>query len=271
MLRSFARMPAYLDDRAVIAVSGPEAKSFLQGLITNDIATLAPDAPIYAALLTPQGKILFDFILSENESGVLLDCAAASAEALMKRLSMYRLRSRVELSLRNELAVFWGAPEETAGLADPRLRELGRRSVRPRDAAATSDRGGYLSLRLDLGVPEGEDFGSDRMFALDAGLEELHGVSFDKGCYLGQELTARMKHRGTARKRLLLVATESSDLPPPGTEIRSSDSAVGEITSTYGARGFALIRLGRWQEPGAARAGDRDITLVKPAWLSGSP
>ncbi len=267
MMRSFARMLGCLDDRAVIAVSGPEAKSFLQGLITNDIAALAPDAPIYAALLTPQGKILFDFIVSENDGGVLLDCAGTSADALMKRLSMYRLRSRVDVSLRTDLAVFWSASDETAGLGDPRLRELGHRSVGARDPSAAKDESGYLSRRLDLGVPEGRDFGSDKMFALDAGLEELHAISFSKGCYIGQELTARMKHRGTARKRLLLVATESGDLPPRGTEIRSGDSAAGEITSTYGARGFALTRLDRWPEAGAARAGEQDIRIVKPAWL----
>jgi tRNA-modifying protein YgfZ len=270
MMRSFARMLGCLDDRAVIAVSGPEAKSFLQGLITNDIAALAPDAPIYAALLTPQGKILFDFIVSEKDGGVLLDCAAASAEALMKRLSMYRLRSRVDLSLRTDLAVFWRASDEMAGIADPRLHELGRRSVGARDASAANDRSEYLSRRLDLGVPEGEDFGSDKTFALDAGLEELNGVSFSKGCYIGQELTARMKHRGTARKRLLLVATKSGDLPPPGTGIRTGALSLGEIVSVYDARGFGLIRLDRWQEPGDAsvRAGEQDIRIVKPAWLT---
>jgi folate-binding protein YgfZ len=117
-------------------------------------------------------------------------------------------------------------------------------------------------------VPEGADFGSDKMFALDAGLEELHGVSFEKGCYVGQELTARMKHRGTARKRLLVIEGDSV-LPPPGTDVKAAGHSLGEITSTYGARGFALIRLDRLQETGGAaiEAGNVPARVVKQSWL----
>src|SRR4051794_41006276 len=166
-------MTGQLKDRAVISVSGQEARSFLQGLITNDTAKLAPDAPLYAALLTPQGKVLFDFLLSEQDGTVFLDCAAASSQPLLKRLSLYRLRAKVELSLRDDLAVAWNAAN---GWRDPRLEELGtRRIVAANDSNASGE---YLSHRLALGVPEGADFGSDKMFALDAGLEELHGVSF---------------------------------------------------------------------------------------------
>jgi folate-binding protein YgfZ len=268
-MRSFARMPVRLDDRAVIAVSGPEAKSFLQGLITNDIAALTPDAPLYAALLTPQGKILFDFLLSEKDGAVLIDCATASVDALLKRLTMYRLRAKVELARRDDLAVFWN--REVSG--DPRLPVLGQHTIAGETNASGGDSRTYLLRRLDLGVPEGADFGSDKMFALDAGLEELRGVSFAKGCYIGQELTARMKHRGTARKRLLpIVAEGDAELPSAGSEIRAAALGLGEIVSVYGGRGFGLIRLDRWQEAGdaAVNAGEQDIRIVKPAWLMSS-
>jgi hypothetical protein len=260
-------MTGLLTDRAVIAVSGSEAKSFLQGLITNDIGRLAPDAPLYTALLTPQGKVLFDFLVNEGDDAIFVDCAAVSSQVLLKRLTIYRLRAKVELSVRGDLSVLWNE----GGLPDPRLPELGTRRIaqaNARDASAE-----YLSHRLALGVPEGTDFGSDKMFALDAGLEELHGVSFDKGCYLGQELTARMKHRGTARKRLLPIETiDGSPLPSAGADIRAGDIGLGEITSAYGARGFALIRLDRWQEAGDApvHAGDQEVKIVRPAWLAGA-
>ncbi|MBV9571690.1 MAG: folate-binding protein YgfZ [Alphaproteobacteria bacterium] len=257
-------MSGVLTDRVVIAISGPEAKSFLQGLTTNDINSLTPDVPLYSALLTPQGKVLFDFLLSERDEAIFLDCATSSAQALLKRLTMYRLRAKVDLVLREDLAVCWNG---AGGSADPRLTELGTRSVLPANSSDASIE--YLSRRLELGVPEGADFGSDKMFALDAGLEELHGVSFEKGCYVGQELTARMKHRGTARKRLLPVsAVDGNDLPSPGTEIRAINVALGEITSTYGTRGFALIRLDRWKEASDAPllAGEQPVHVTKPTW-----
>ena len=262
-------MSGILGDRAVISVSGPEAKSFLQGLITNDIGSLSPDKPMYAALLTPQGKILFDFLLSEQNGAVLVDCAATSAEALLRRLTMYRLRAKVELAGRDDLAVHWN-PEE---VGDPRLPALGQRTVADRSGENADDPRAYLQHRLELGIPEGTDFGSDKMFALDAGLEELNAISFSKGCYIGQELTARMKHRGTARKRLLPVVAEDADLPPAGTEIRAGNLSLGEIVSVYDMRGFGLIRLDRWQEAGHAslRAGEQDIRIVKPAWLMSTP
>jgi folate-binding protein YgfZ len=256
-------MSALLDDRVVIALSGPDARTLLQGLITNDIERLSPGRALYAALLTPQGKILFDFLITEGDGAVLLDCAAASAEALAKRLIMYRLRAKVEIAIRPQLAVVWGE-----GLDDPRLSTLGRRTVMARAEVSALPSGAYLEHRLKLGVPEGADFGSDKMFALDAGLEELHGVSFEKGCYVGQELTARMKHRGTARKRLLVIEGDSV-LPPPGTDVKAAGHSLGEITSTYGARGFALIRLDRLQETGGAaiEAGNVPARVVKQSWL----
>lgn len=258
-------MTGVLTDRAVLAISGPEARSFLQGLITNDIGRLAPDTPLYAALLTPQGKVLFDFLLSESDGILFVDCASASGDTLLRRLSMYRLRAKVEIARRTDLAVLWGA----YGPADPRVSALGPRRIGAAEGADCTAE--YSVHRLTLGVPEGADLGSDKMFALDAGLEELNGVSFTKGCYVGQELTARMKHRGTARKRLLpITSNDGAPLPSAGTEVRAGLTALGEITSTYDARGFALIRLDRWEESGEAQpqAGEQPVQLRKPEWLT---
>lgn len=265
-----------LDDRAVIALSGPEARGFLQGLITNDIERLAPGTALYAALLTPQGKILFDFLIAEGDGAVLLDVAACARDALLKRLKMYRLRAKLEIEARDQLAVLVGLEGRPAArgitFADPRLAGLGHRSIgaRAEMPASTETSAHYHAHRLELGVPEGADFGSDRMFALDAGLDELHGVSFTKGCYVGQELTARMKHRGTARKRLLaVVSADGNPLPQPGTPLKAGVRDLGEIASTYGARGFALIRLDRLEEAGDAPidAGGVAVAVIKPSWL----
>ncbi|HTQ12343.1 MAG TPA: hypothetical protein VMH86_00605 [Rhizomicrobium sp.] len=267
-------MALRLDDRAVIALTGPEARGFLQGLITNDIAALAPGKALYAALLAPQGKILFDFLLAEGDGAILMDCAAPSAQALTKRLKMYRLRARVEIEPREQLAVLAepGGPLPEAGInfADPRHDGLGHRSIGARAEMPAGAAPGetYLMHRLDLGIPEGADFGSDRIFALDGGLDELHAVSFTKGCYVGQELTARMKHRGTARKRLLTLRGETA-LPAPGTALRAEGREIGEITSVYGTRGFALVRLDRLEEAGAA-AIDADgarVSVIRPSWI----
>ena len=263
---------ARLDDRAVLAITGPDARDFLQGLITNDVTRLAEDAPLYAALLTPQGKILFDFLLFAHGPDVLLDCASGARDALRKRLSMYRLRAKVEIGPRDELGVFagWGDHGLKAP-ADPRLAALGQRTILPNDSGTPSgDASAYLAHRLDLGVPEGADFGQDKIFALDGDLDELHAVAFDKGCYVGQELTARMKHRGTARKRLLSIATlDGRTLPPNDTSVTAEARELGTLTNGYGARGFAVVRLDRLEEAGNASidAGGVPVRLTKQPWL----
>lgn len=252
----------HLTDRAVISLSGPEARTFLQGLITNDVTEVSAEHPVYAALLTPQGKILFDFLISEAAGALLIDCRKAARDALIKRLSMYKLRAKVEIAVRDDLAV---APE---GPADPRLPALGGRSIVPAGDGQSAD-ADYLARRLELGVPEGEDFGSDRMFAMVAGLDELNGISFAKGCYVGQELTARMKHRGKDRKRLLpIAAADANPLPAKDTVVASGTAELGTITSTYGGRGFALLRLDRLETAtGPLQAGGVNVTVVKPDWL----
>jgi folate-binding protein YgfZ len=261
-------MKAVLNDRAIIAVSGPEAQTFLQGLITNDVNNLTSEALLYAALLTPQGKVLFDFLLCEREGTILLDCARVTAEALEKRLSMYRLRAKVDIASRGDLAVIASWNGGTEGQwRDPRVAGLGHRSIGMDDTEGASD--AYTAHRLDLGVPEGRDFGQDEMFALDADLDELNGVSFDKGCYVGQELTARMKHRGTARKKLLPIEAAAGGLPAPGSRISANGSDLGTITSIYKNRGFALIRLDRLAEAQDAplESEGAPVVVKKPSWL----
>jgi folate-binding protein YgfZ len=247
---------AVLTDRAILAIAGDEARAFLQGLITNDIRGLTPDAALHAALLTPQGKILFDFLLYDAGSQILVDCPRADAEGLRKRLLLYRLRAKLDIAARDDLAVLahWDGAEPSApAWRDPRHPLLGWRSAVGANSVAAdgASEAAFLAHRLDLGIPEGADFGHDAMFALDAGLEELHGVAFDKGCYIGQELTARMKHRGTARKRLLAIEGESL-LPPPPTPITAEGREIGSLASIYGTRGFALLRLDRLAETDAA-------------------
>jgi hypothetical protein len=267
--------PIRLDDRAVIAVNGPEARSLLQGLITNDIEAVGPGKAIYAALLTPQGKILFDFFVTEGDGALLIDCHREVRDALIRRLSMYKLRANVQIEARDQLAVLVGLTGRPAGRSvtfeDPRLAALGHRSIgaiaeMPQAVAAAS---AYHEHRLSLGVPEAGDFGSDRMFALDADLDALHAISFGKGCYVGQELTARMKHRGTARKRLLTVDGAGNGALVPGAELRANGHAIGEIVTVHGSRGFALVRLDRLEEANGAPvdANGARVAVTRQDWL----
>lgn len=267
-------MPAaLLEDRAVIAVAGPEARPFLQGLITNDIERLAPGTGIYAALLTPQGKILFDFLLAEGDGAILLDCAAAARDTLAKRLSMYKLRAKVTIEPRDQLAVVaaWDGATVANALIypDPRVEALGSRGfiARAELPGGLGDAEDHFIHRFLLGVPEAGDFGSDKMFALDADLDELNAVDFKKGCYVGQELTARMKHRATSRKRLLAVTGEQP--LEPGVAVSAGGKDVGEIISSHGLKGFALIRLDRLDDASGAPASAGSIALefIKPSWL----
>jgi folate-binding protein YgfZ len=257
---------ARLDDRAVIALSGPEARGFLQGLITNDVERLKPGVGLYAALLTPQGKILYDFFVVEGDGAILLDVHADTAAALAKRLTFYRLRAKVEIQLRDQLAVLasWDGEQTKYAInyADPRLTQMGMRSIgakaeMPSDVFSTE---AYHKRRKALGVPEAQDFGQDKIFALDADLDELHAVDFEKGCYVGQEQTARMKHRGTARKRLM---------PVTGASAEGNVTAGGVILGEMMSSDFALLRLDRLEENAGTplQVEGKSVTLGKPDWL----
>jgi folate-binding protein YgfZ len=268
-----------LSDRAVLAVAGADARGFLQGLVTNDVTQSSAAGGVYTALLTPQGKLLFDFFLVETAPDrILIDVAEARAADLLKRLTLYRLRAKLTLE-RTDLAVTacWNgdAPqiEQTIAFRDPRLAELGWRLVGPAeqlrahtDASLTD----YHDHRLALGVPDSADLPPDQVFPLDAGFEELNGISFRKGCYVGQEVTARMKHRSTARRRMLVVET-NGDLPAPGTALEAGGREIGTLAGGRDRRALALVRLDRLADAEAAaaeiRAGGVSATVRKPAWL----
>ena len=275
--------PAHLDDRAVLAISGPGARDFLQGLITNDVVGgLAPGTALYTAMLSPQGKVLFDFFLTEGEGALLLDVSRDRSDALLKKLKMYKLRAKVEIEARDQLGVYVnlkGHPDNrvvpyadrAVSFADPRLAALGVRSIGARAEMPANLAGPrrYHQHRLALGVPEAEDFGFEKIFALDAGLAELNGVSFSKGCYVGQELTSRMKHRATSRKRLLTV---TADVPLPAAgPVAKGGAEIGELVSSHGEAAFALIRLDRLEETtGDVTAAEIPVALHRPAWLAGA-
>jgi folate-binding protein YgfZ len=193
-----------LQDRALLRLSGEDVRGFLQGLVTNDLAALAPERPLWAGLLTPQGKALFDFILWADGEDVLIDCQAEAADDLAKRLILYRLRRKIAIERAEDLAVHWSR-ETAGGVPDPRLPDLGRRWLAPAEAPAKA----WRKHRLSLGVTEGRaELGSDRTLWLECNAAELNGVSFTKGCYVGQENTARMNYRAKVNRRLVVVRSE---------------------------------------------------------------
>jgi folate-binding protein YgfZ len=197
-----------LADRTLLHLSGEEVRDFLQGLVTSDLGALGDGQPLWTGLLTPQGKALFDFILWADGADVLVDCEAEAAADLARRLTLYRLRRRIVIAPETGLAVHW-SPGGEEGVADPRLAELGRRWLAPGGAPAE----GWLEHRLRLGVAEGRaELGSDKILWLECNAAELNGVSFTKGCYVGQENTARMHYRSKVNRRLVVrPATEAGE------------------------------------------------------------
>ncbi len=272
---------ARLDDRAVVEVKGDGAADFVAGLATVELSHLSPEAPRHGALLTPQGKILFDFAIHPGESGVLIDVAAGQRDELAKRLMFYRLRLKLDIAPREDLAVFavWNGDGGSDLPADPRLAALGRRGIRaaslsPADVApgaVAADAAAYHGHRIACGVPEcPRDFPANDVFPHEADLDALHAVDFDKGCYVGQEVVSRMHHRGTAKKRFLIVEGDG-DLPAPGSEIRDGETLLGTMGSSAGALGLALMRLDRTADALAAgRAISGDGVALRPRvpdWL----
>ncbi|MGH6798070.1 MAG: YgfZ/GcvT domain-containing protein [Roseiarcus sp.] len=261
-----SKKAAMLEDRGVVRVGGADATALLQGLLTNDVERLEPGQARYAALLTPQGKILFDMIAVRapggEEPSYLIDCAAAQAADLARRLGFYKLRAKVAIadeSAGRAVVAFWGGePTSVAeGLpyADPRDPRLGWRAILPRPIAAAvglEHVNEYERLRIAAGAPKGGlDFAYGDVFPHDANFDLLHGVDFDKGCYVGQEVVSRMKHRGTARKRVARVKL-SGPAPAPGTPVLDRELAVGTLGSSSGREALALLRLDRAEEAKAA-------------------
>lgn len=216
--------PTTLIDRAIVRLSGPGVRDFLQGLVTNDVMG---DLPVWAGLLTPQGKALFDFIVWADSEDLLIDCESAQAEALARRLKMYRLRLPLTIEIDAELAVHW-VPQGELGVRDPREARLGQRWIAKRSEAAT----GWLAHRLSLGIVEGvAELGSDATLWLEANARAQNGVSFTKGCYVGQENTARMHHRSKVNRRLGVVKVE---VEPEGARMYYPDLGLAVVRERIG-------------------------------------
>ena len=288
-----------LENRAVIAVTGEDAVDFLQGLVSNDILLAGPGRALYAALLTPQGKFLFDFFVAEIGGQLHLDCEGSRAGDFIKRLTMFKLRSKVTLAMTEfTVAAAFGDDVHTAfglgtepgasapfggGVAftDPRLAAMGVRVIlAPGDdlgalALPAAEVGAYDGLRLSHGLPDGSrDMDIDKSTLLECGFEELHGVDFDKGCYMGQELTARTKYRGLVKRRLFPVKIDGP-LPEPGAPIDFNGADAGTIKSGAGDQAIALLRLQVVEDARAAGApltsGAAKITPIEPAWMQATP
>ena len=286
----------HLTNRGIISVTGSNSRDFLQGIISNDITLVSPNKTIYAALLTPQGKYLFDFFISQSGEKLLIECEKDRVPDLMKRLRIYKLRADANLVDETEtysIFAIWGddAAQATGlhnerGLAheisggtqfiDPRLNTAGVRSVLPIEAAeaqlqslaaepaSTSD---YDLHRLKLGLPDASrDLVVDKAILIESGFDELNGVDWNKGCYMGQELTARTKYRGLVKKRLISVFIEGA-APEPGTPIMVGDKNAGEMRSSNAGHGIALLRLDQLNNEAAEYICDQAILRPnKPTW-----
>ncbi|MBV8939449.1 MAG: folate-binding protein YgfZ [Alphaproteobacteria bacterium] len=270
--------------RSVLTASGPDARTFLQGLVSVDVLKLSPDMPRYGLLLSPQGKFAFDFFLLSRGAEIWLESARAAE--LLSVLRRYRLRAAVELGhLADDTAVFamWGdmPPSNISGavFADPRLPELGMRVISNRqDARAALATAGeetgedaYDLHRLTLGVPEGDkDMEDARGLPLEWGMDALHGIDFDKGCYVGQEVTARTRFRAQLRKAPFAVRAEAP-LPPPGTRITAGGADIGELRSSQRKVALALLNtdaLGKaGGEAALLHAEDVELRAIRPLWF----
>lgn len=264
---------AHLPERAVLEVAGEDRVAFLQGLVSNDVAQAAPGRAVWAAFLTPQGKWLADFFIFAESERLLLDCERGHAAMLLQRLSRFRLRARVALREAPEgfaVHVGWGGappPEGIPAAPDPRLPEAGWRALAPAplpeaDAGAEA----WDLHRLRLGLPDGSrDLEAEQTVLLEAGFDELQGISWTKGCYMGQELTARTKYRGLLKRRLVPVAV-AGPLPARGTPVASEGAEVGQMRSGRDGRGLALLRL-EALDGRPLRCGDAALTAEIPSWM----
>jgi folate-binding protein YgfZ len=295
MSQSFYLLP---ESRGVLAIAGDDKTEFLQGLVSNDVAKAGPAQALYSAFLTAQGKYLHDFFLAEAGGSFYIDCEAGRRDDLKRRLSLYKLRSKVTITdatASHAVALLFGGdaltrlglkPEPGSAKAfaggvvyvDPRLAALGARAVLPREGAAAAleaagfaagDATAYDKLRMMQGVPDGSrDLPVEKAILLENGFDELHAIDWNKGCYLGQELTARTRYRGLVRKRLLPV-TIDGPTPAPGTPVMLGDKEAGEMRSAVDGIGLALLRLEHLEGTPAPvlRAGEATLTAKKPDWV----
>lgn len=265
-----ATFHATFPDRAVIGLEGPDWRSFLQVLLTQDVASLAPGEIRFGALLSPQGRLLFDLFILGDETGCRLDCAADRRDALIDQLSLYRLRAKVTFTpLNASVGALWGGSAAPPGwLADPRLAALGFRGY---GLAAPSGavEGDYEAHRLSLGVPGSADWDVDRTYPIEADFDLLGGVDFRKGCFVGQETTSRMKRRGAIRTRMVPIAFEGPAVPA-GSELLAGGLRAGVTASSMPGRAMASVRLDRIQADDRVLPDGRVWRPDLPGWMSGS-
>ncbi|MDQ7811077.1 folate-binding protein [Brevundimonas sp.] len=255
---------ARLDSRALIRVSGPEARPFLHNLLTQDVETLADGELRFGALLSPPGRLLFDLFLVGEADGVVLDVAADRREALLQRLAMYRLRAQVTVES-DDRPIFVSWPGVADGFtADPRTPGLGGRrcggAVEP-----TATEADWQTHRLAVGVPDpAADALSDKTYPIEADFDLLNGIDFQKGCFVGQETTSRMKRRGSIKNRMLPLAFEGPP-PPFGAEVLNGELRAGEVLSGQDGAAMALLRLDRLEGP--LTVDGRPVEVRRPAWM----
>jgi len=262
-----------LPKRAVLKIEGADRLDFLQGLISNDVHKITPQKAIYSAFLTPQGKFLCDFFIAQDGDALLLDIDEDAMPAFKKKLTMYKLRADVSIKDISEeyhvLAAF-GAPCDQDGVfEDPRLAEAGYRAILPKEQTIEDAEEvpfeTYDLMRIKLGLPDGaRDMTVERSILLENGFDELNGVDWNKGCFMGQELTARTKYRALIKKRLFPVLVEG-ELPEPGTTITNGDKNVGEVHSGRGDMALATLKLDALE--GDLQAGNAKLTPQKPDWM----
>jgi hypothetical protein len=254
-------MKGVLTSRVVLRLTGADARPFLNGVITQDVLLAPPAAPLFSALLTPQGKILFDFFLTPVDGGFFIDCAAPAGQGLLKRLQLYKLRARVDLVMEPGLAVLIGE-----GAPDPRLATLPQRMIAAVGSAPAVDEA-YDAVRLAAGVPEfGRDFAGEDVFLLDVNYDALNAVSYKKGCFVGQEVTSRMKRKGEIRKRTF-IARFDGPAPEPGTRIKADNAEIGEIMSGRDGIALALLRVDRLAAAPETTIDGRPLRLFVPDYL----
>ena len=254
---------ARLDSRALIRVAGPDPRPFLHNLLTQDVETLKPGEVRFAGLLSPPGRLLFDLFLWGEDDGVVLDVAADRRDALMSRLTMYRLRAQVEIAADDRpVLVSWPGVAE-GFVADPRLIDLGGRALGER--GVTSDEDAWDAHRLGVGVPDpARDGGHDTHYPIESNFDLLNGIDFRKGCFVGQETTSRMKRRGEIKKRMLPLDFDGPP-PPAGSEVLNGDLRAGELLTGRDGGAIALVRLDRLE--GTLTVSGRPATARLPGWM----
>lgn len=258
------RKPAYIGhmklipNRSILSLTGPDTISLLERTVTHTVANWQADEVRYGGLLTPQGKVIADYLATRTEDGVLLDVHEDARDDLARRFKLFRLRADVKIEARDDLRVL----QSDAGTPDPRSTHLPRRFIMPASADAVST--DYHELRISAGIPEwGSDYGNAEVFPTDVNMDVMNGVDYSKGCFVGQEVASRMKRRGKIRKRTVLVKSDDLTI---GDKVMAGETPAGNITSSAGPMALALIRIDRAAGK-TLICGSQDITLETPSWL----